>query len=197
MQAFVTVGSTKFDGLIDAIVSEDFLTRLSSSGYTRLVVQYGNSKLRQPLRNETIHDVEVIAWPFKPNLGEEYLAADLIISHAGLGEVCARFRSLTAHARFWNHFGSAEIKQTIDCRGERDFAAQSPERARRSSFCPRASCLVHRQASPPRFSARKPSHFCSELPRALETIATKKLTPFPPLDGNKFARILDEEMGFI
>jgi len=37
----------------------------------------------------------------------------------------------------------------------------------------------------------------SELPRALESIASKKLTPFPPFDGSKFARILDEEMGFL
>jgi len=86
MQAFVTVGSTKFDDLIDTVVSEDFLARLSASGYTRLVVQYGNSQLRQPFRNETSHDIEVIAWPFKPNLSEEYLAADLVISHAGLSE---------------------------------------------------------------------------------------------------------------
>ena len=84
MQAFVTVGSTKFDELIDAIASEDFLTTLSASGYTRLVVQHGNSKVRQQFCNGTSHGVEVIVWPFKPNLSEEYLAADLIISHAGL-----------------------------------------------------------------------------------------------------------------
>ena len=84
MQAFVTVGSTKFDGLIDIIVSEYFLTTLSTSGYTRLVVQYGNSKVRQPFCNGTSHGVEVITWPFKPSLREEYLAADLVISHAGL-----------------------------------------------------------------------------------------------------------------
>lgn len=86
MQAFVTVGSTKFDDLIDVVASEDFLAKLSANGYTRLVVQYGNSKLRQPFRNETSHGVEVTAWPFKPNLSEEYLAADLVISHAGLPE---------------------------------------------------------------------------------------------------------------
>jgi UDP-N-acetylglucosamine transferase subunit ALG13 len=83
MQAFVTVGSTKFDDLIDTVASEDFLTRLSVNGYTRLVVQYGNSKLRLPFQGETSHGVEIIAWQFKPSLSEEYLAADLVISHAG------------------------------------------------------------------------------------------------------------------
>jgi len=121
MQAFVTVGSTRFDDLIDAIASEDFLTRLFAGGYTRLVVQYGNSKLPQKFQTETSHGVEVIAWPFKPNLGEEYLAADLVISHAGLRSVCVHFRSLTTCARFWYHSGSVEIEQTIDRRCERDF----------------------------------------------------------------------------
>lgn len=114
MQAFVTVGSTKFDGLIDAVASEDFLTRLFASGYTRLVVQYGNSKLRQSFCNESSHGVEVTAWPFKPNLSEEYRAADLVISHAGPRDICGRFLSLTVCTRLWDHFGSVEVKQTID-----------------------------------------------------------------------------------
>jgi len=121
MQAFVTVGSTKFDDLVDAIASEDFLTRLSASGYTRLVVQYGNSKLSQPFRNETSHGVEVIAWSFKPDLTEEYRTADLVISHAGLHETYAQFHPLMFRARFWDNSGGVEIKQAIDRRGERDF----------------------------------------------------------------------------
>ena len=83
MHAFVTVGSTKFDDLIDTVTSEDFLTRLFATGYTRLVVQYGNSNLQRPFRDETSFGVNVVAWRFKPSLSEEYLAADLIISHAG------------------------------------------------------------------------------------------------------------------
>ena len=83
MQAFVTVGSTKFDDLIEAIASEQLLARLSARGYTRLVVQYGNSKLPKPFQTGASQDVEVISWPFKSNLTEEYHAADLVISHAG------------------------------------------------------------------------------------------------------------------
>ena len=91
MQAFVTVGSTKFDRLIDAVTSENFLTRLSESGYTRLVVQHGNTRLCRPFRNETSHGVEVIAWPFKSSLSEEYTAANLVISHAGRHECLTSF----------------------------------------------------------------------------------------------------------
>ena len=118
MQAFVTVGSTKFDGLIDVIASEGFLARLSASGYTRLVVQHGNSKLRQQFCDGTFPGVEVTAWPFKPDLNKEYQAADLVISHAGTRGTDGLFRSLTTHTRFWDHFGGVEIKQTTDRRGE-------------------------------------------------------------------------------
>jgi UDP-N-acetylglucosamine transferase subunit ALG13 len=83
MQGFVTVGSTRFDDLIDTVASEGFLARLSANGFTSLVVQYGNSNLRQSFREGTSHGVKVTAWSFKPDLSEEYLAADLIISHAG------------------------------------------------------------------------------------------------------------------
>lgn len=121
MQAFVTVGSTKFDGLIDVISSEEFLARLSASGYTRLVVQYGNSKLGQRVCNEPSRDVEVVAWSFKPDLSEEYRAADLVISHAGSREIYSRVLSLTTPARFWDNPGSVEVKQTVNCRGERNF----------------------------------------------------------------------------
>ena len=120
MQAFVTVGSTKFDDLIDAIASEQFLTRLLARGYTRLVIQYGNSKLREPFHTGASQGVNVISWPFKPSLAEEYHAADLIISHAGLCLAYAQFRSLTNCARFWYHSGSVEIEQAIDRRRQRD-----------------------------------------------------------------------------
>jgi len=165
MQAFVTVGSTKFDDLIDAIASEDFLTRLSASGYTRLVVQYGNSKLRQQIRNETSHGVEVIAWPFKPDLAEEYRASGLIISHAGSGTILEVLRLnkplivVANETLLDNH--QKELAEALSAQG-------------------------HLVAST-----------VSELPRALESVATKKLTPFPPFDGSKFAQILDEEMGFL
>ena len=105
MRAFVTVGSTKFDDLIKVVTSEDFLTSLSSNGYTHLVVQYGNSKLRQGFKNESSHGVKVTAWQFKPDLNKEYLVADLIISHAGLHSACAQSNLLTAHHKvlgpFW------------------------------------------------------------------------------------------------
>lgn len=89
MHAFVTVGSTKFDGLIQQILSQSTLKALASKGYSSLVVQYGNSQLSN--KQETEYDsngVSISLWKFKESLQEEYEKADLVISHAGDSE-CA------------------------------------------------------------------------------------------------------------
>ncbi len=88
MLVFVTVGSTKFDALIQAILSADVLQCLQAKGYTSLVVQCGNSRTDEPVPNGgKLHmsreGVDIELWKFKPSLVEEYEKADLIISHAG------------------------------------------------------------------------------------------------------------------
>ena len=40
---FVTVGSTKFDALVEAVLSDPVLDALRRKGYVRLAVQSGNS----------------------------------------------------------------------------------------------------------------------------------------------------------
>lgn len=91
MRVFVTVGSTKFDSLIQAVLSDDVLHAFSAKGYTDIVVQCGDSKLNLPsgLANQTSWTLErdsvrVDVWRFKPSLEEEYNEADLVVSHAGL-----------------------------------------------------------------------------------------------------------------
>lgn len=164
MQAFVTVGSTKFDDLITVIFSEDFLTRLFANGYSRLVVQCGNSNLRQGFRDGIHHGVEVVVWQFKPNLNEEYLAADLVISHAGSGTILEVLRL--------NKRLIVVANETLLDNHQKELADA-------------LSAQEHLVSST-----------VSELPQTLASIATTKLIPFPPFDGSKFARILDEEMGY-
>jgi beta-1,4-N-acetylglucosaminyltransferase len=91
MLAFVTVGSTRFDGLVQRALSEVVFDSLCSKGYTHLVVQCGHSDFDTSRftragdawtrRPEGGGLVEV--WRFKPTLLEEYKRADLVISHAG------------------------------------------------------------------------------------------------------------------
>ena len=90
MHAFVTVGSTRFDTLVQAVFTEDVLFSLCRKGYTRLVVQCGNStfELASTIKNGDTHKmkragVDIEFWSYKPSLQEDYEKADLVISHAG------------------------------------------------------------------------------------------------------------------
>ena len=90
MHAFVTVGSTRFDTLVQAIFTEDVLSNLCRKGYTTLVVQCGNStfELASAIKNGDTQKmsragVDIEFWPYKPSLQEDYEKADLVISHAG------------------------------------------------------------------------------------------------------------------
>jgi UDP-N-acetylglucosamine transferase subunit ALG13 len=89
MLAFVTVGSTRFDSLVQAILSTPVLTCLRQKGYTRLTVQCGNSSFDQatPASGSAValqkEDVDIEIWQFKPSLETEFERADLVISHAG------------------------------------------------------------------------------------------------------------------
>lgn len=92
MLAFTTVGSTKFDALVEAVLSQPVLTALHLQGYTTLVVQCGNSMvdLGTPAATVTADvttlqksGLEIEIWKFKPSLQTEYDRADLVISHAG------------------------------------------------------------------------------------------------------------------
>jgi beta-1,4-N-acetylglucosaminyltransferase len=90
MHAFATVGSTKFDLLVNEILSSRTLNTLKDRGYTTLTVQCGNSTFKQATQlseegvaHFTLEGVSIEVWKFKPTLKEEYEKADLIISHAG------------------------------------------------------------------------------------------------------------------
>jgi beta-1,4-N-acetylglucosaminyltransferase len=92
MLAFVTVGSTRFDPLIHAVLEASVLDALRLRGYSTLVVQCGNSDLTPcGLPTAAASDswklqrsgVNVEIWKFKPTLETEFRRADLVISHAG------------------------------------------------------------------------------------------------------------------
>jgi beta-1,4-N-acetylglucosaminyltransferase len=88
MQAFVTVGSTRFDELVDRCTSGPVLAALSSRGYTSLVVQSGNSAVNPAVlqlseQYQSQNGVDITIFKFKPTLAEEFKRADLVIGHAG------------------------------------------------------------------------------------------------------------------
>jgi beta-1,4-N-acetylglucosaminyltransferase len=88
MRAFVTVGSTHFDGLVEAVLRDETLEQLYAKGYRQLVIQAGETRLGilppgSSSRNWT-NLLEISIWKFKPSLLQDFNEAELVISHAGM-----------------------------------------------------------------------------------------------------------------
>ncbi|XP_036404863.1 UDP-N-acetylglucosamine transferase subunit ALG13 homolog [Megalops cyprinoides] len=80
---FVTVGTTRFDELIESVASEETVRVLSDLGYQKLVLQVGRgSVLPDP---DSCAGLVVDAFRFKDSIAEDIRDADLVISHAGAG----------------------------------------------------------------------------------------------------------------
>lgn len=101
---FVTVGSTKFEKLINKILKTDILNLLKSFNFKKIILQVGagvhddddlfNFKEKNTFstsNNEIVkffkENVEVIAYRYKSSIKEDMQNADLVISHAGSGSV--------------------------------------------------------------------------------------------------------------
>ncbi|CAM9114911.1 unnamed protein product [Scytosiphon promiscuus] len=84
---FVTVGTTKFDALIEAIDDAALLSILSSKGFTSLTAQIGHGGHIPtfPLGPQAAMDCKW--YRFKPTLHEDMASADVVVSHAGAGSV--------------------------------------------------------------------------------------------------------------
>lgn len=81
LTALVTVGSTKFDLLVEHAVSIACLDALKQRGVSNLIVQYGNSRWVPPPEESQL---SITAYDFKQSLTDDIQQANLIISHAGL-----------------------------------------------------------------------------------------------------------------
>lgn len=90
MLVFVTVGSTKFDTLAQATISEPVLTALHTKGFMRVVLQRGHSDFDMDCGASTQDTltvrkagVDIETWKFKPSIQDDIERADLVISHGG------------------------------------------------------------------------------------------------------------------
>ncbi|EDV91455.1 GH13947 [Drosophila grimshawi] len=84
---YVTVGTTKFDALINVMTSEEALCALQKHKCQKLVLQHGNSTPVSATNLSQINNkygIQVEQYKFRPN-GEDIKAADVIIGHAGAG----------------------------------------------------------------------------------------------------------------
>ncbi|KAH7889456.1 glycosyltransferase 28 [Phlebopus sp. FC_14] len=92
MLVFVTVGSTKFDALVQAAISKPVLDELEKKGYTRMVLQRGHSDLGKDVAQDE-HRMQIETWKFKPTIQADIERADLVVSHAGSGTILDVLRS--------------------------------------------------------------------------------------------------------
>jgi len=173
MLAFTTVGSTKFDALVQAVLSQPVLTALCLQGYTTLIVQCGNSGVHVGSGATITGDItslqkdglDIEIWKFKPSLQTEYDRADLVISHAGSGTILDVLRM--------GKWLIVVPNPTLLDNHQEDLASS-------------LNTLGHLKAST-----------IEDLPQTIEEFDPSSITPFPPFDGSKFSNLLNEEMGFI
>ncbi|KAI0278085.1 glycosyltransferase 28 [Russula aff. rugulosa BPL654] len=176
MRVLITVGSTRFDALVEAALSQPVLNALTQKGYSDVVVQCGNSQVDDDAfsrispaepereRNVRMYGVHIDVWKFKPSLDEEYDAADLVIGHAGSGTILDVLR-----------------------RGKPLIIVPNPT-------------LLDNHQEDMAHAMGKMGHAkvstVNELAQSIMDLDTSILVPFPQFDGSKFRRLMDREMGF-
>jgi len=85
-----TVGTTKFEALVNVLDTERVQKALHDRGYRHLLVQRGMSS-RTPSQRTQGLTVEV--YQYKPSMASDMASSDLIISHAGAGSVMEALRA--------------------------------------------------------------------------------------------------------
>ncbi|KAF2071821.1 hypothetical protein CYY_006858 [Polysphondylium violaceum] len=97
-QVFVTVGTTKFDSLINVVDTIEFQNMLSSLGYNQLIIQIGNysGTIKNSIETQDTDDFRDSArgsefrscyYRYKASLSSDMDTSDLIITHGGSGTI--------------------------------------------------------------------------------------------------------------
>lgn len=170
----VTVGTTRFDRLIEGLDHLDVPSILMEKGFDKLVIQLGASEYfphnlcpsSAPVdcerRNQIVHDDGfIVEWfQYVPSLKDLIEQSDLVISHAGSGSI---FESLEA--------GASVITVPNDALMDNHQTELASELERRG----------HLQVATP-----------SSLVEVLRQYDhTAQRTPYDPQDGTEIARFID------
>lgn len=82
---FVTVGTTQFNALINAINTSEVAAVLRRLGLRRLTIQIGSGHDHDLPNSSHYKDIPIEVYSLKPSIKPDISTADLIISHAGAG----------------------------------------------------------------------------------------------------------------
>uniref|UniRef100_A0A915EPD9 UDP-N-acetylglucosamine transferase subunit ALG13 n=1 Tax=Ditylenchus dipsaci TaxID=166011 RepID=A0A915EPD9_9BILA len=99
MHCFVTVGSTKFEGLVESVLSNEVLSALQHLQFKELFIQCGSGEIPEGFKKvgkqgdgdaeqswcDVRCGIEIHIFHYKRNISAEMRRADLIIGHAGAG----------------------------------------------------------------------------------------------------------------
>lgn len=84
---FVTVGSTRFDKLIDKLLNDENIQQLVDLGFIRLILQIGKSdcKIEHVDQIKRNHNLDIEIYDYKSSIIEDIEKADVVVGHAGAG----------------------------------------------------------------------------------------------------------------
>ncbi|KAL0830787.1 hypothetical protein ABMA28_002907 [Loxostege sticticalis] len=82
-KCFITVGTTRFDLLVETIMSPSVLESLKKIGCKVITFQIGNSDFQPGIYDK--EGVQINVYRFKDSILDDIVSADLVISHAGAG----------------------------------------------------------------------------------------------------------------
>ncbi|KAI8897497.1 glycosyl transferase [Globomyces pollinis-pini] len=84
MMCFCTVGTTKFDELIDKVTRTEFIDLLIKLGFKKLLIQTGNSTIPNIPKSKNFL---IELYTFKPSILQDIQNATLILSSGGSGTI--------------------------------------------------------------------------------------------------------------
>ncbi|VDD91093.1 unnamed protein product [Enterobius vermicularis] len=169
MRCFVTVGTTQFDELVQAVLSEESCRALKNLGITEVVAQCGRGSYLPPGfqkkdgSSKELNGLNVILYKYKNQIQSDMENSQLIIGHAGAGTCLEALRL------------SKPFVGVINCNLMDD---HQRELADRLSSC---GCIV---ATTP-----------EELHSVLNNFSLNSLKPFLPSDLTKLSHEIDRIVG--
>jgi len=94
-KAIVTVGSTKFDLLMQSIDTPLFFAALKRFGFDHVLIQYGTSEYTFKHSDGAGTGVRVELVKYKPELSKEFSSVGLLITHGGAATILEALRART------------------------------------------------------------------------------------------------------
>ena len=82
---FVTVGTTQFDSLLQAVTSTDVLDYFNDNGFTQLTLQKGRGNFE--LESTSYKNLKIECFQYKDTIMDDLREASLVLSHAGAGSI--------------------------------------------------------------------------------------------------------------